>query len=301
MDQTNNEIYIFIPGAGLCFPYLFGAMEYLKLQSDNLKINIKHYSGVSAGSLVATIYALGLNPFLFIKLCYDDEIINNKNMFGLWFILEDTLRGVLKKYLPDDINYQDIDNLAIRLSEATSRKTYYIDKFNSKDDLINCIIASCYIPLFLSYRMTCYFRGKYYIDGASLQANNYHCNCQTMTIPSLLERKEMFTMKKHEDFEHLFVRGGQDCQYALIARLTNSEEMNTVSTNCKCERSYEFLNDDLFDLSSTFDEEAYTFDVKNYDSIFFFDEDEDRQEIINIVSTDPETIRNHFKKHLEVK
>jgi hypothetical protein len=165
----SDTIDIYIPGAGLGFMYLIGCMLYL-----TKKKKIRHYSGVSAGGIVAAIFALGLDPYDFIAYTWSirEEYVAAK--LGMWFNLESSLRKIFENYFPNHIDYTKINNLAIRLSEFNySRTTYFVDKFCSKDDLINCIIASCYIPLFLSIKPFSVYKGKWYIDGAGIKHPHY--------------------------------------------------------------------------------------------------------------------------------
>ena len=137
---------ILIEGGG------FPAFWYNYGYAYKLLNNIKKYNmlvGYSAGALVSTI-------LIFDEIKMDDIIEITNNIFtaysnrniGFGF-LGRIIRNMFKKILPEDANIRASNKLGIILCDPNNdNKCKLVTQWNSKEELIQCLISSCYIPFF---------------------------------------------------------------------------------------------------------------------------------------------------------
>ena len=157
-------------GCGGMIAYYFGIAKYLQ---ENYDLNDIIFGGVSGGSIVA----LFLNTKEDIKNIkkYTDSICDNINNYktGAVFNTLDILKNSLTEYIEekkDDEFYKNLNNnFFVSITEFYPRKKN-ICYWESNNDLIDSIIASCSLPL-LGKSLINYYRESYCIDGVFL--NNY--------------------------------------------------------------------------------------------------------------------------------
>ena len=168
MTLMNKRDYgVSFTGAGLLTPYHLGVSEYLtkeiKLITDNTLL-----AGSSGGALAAITTALRLNKGDALNAC--EYIAQECNSKGTRLTLRLALDTILDELLP--ANSADlINNRAASCSLSytevfPSIRSYNIDKFQSKKDLIDCLRASCNIPFYFNGNsMTVDVRNGAGIDG----------------------------------------------------------------------------------------------------------------------------------------
>ena len=160
-------------GSGGLLYYYMGIAEYIQNYFDieNLK-----YCGVSGGCIPAFILSIGIPVKKIWNECFIAWINEKKKINSLFTIsvFNDESIKLLIKYLKmvlsqyaEEKAIRDINNkLSIRMSKVLlfGIKQEYINKWSSFDDLLDCIIASCWVPaIFGSITRT--YKGSEYIDG----------------------------------------------------------------------------------------------------------------------------------------
>lgn len=176
--QSKNQskvIGLFFGGGAGFFSYYIGISKFI-IETYNLD-NVL-FAGVSAGSLAAIYLCLGrtndtnfLNDVIHEGL---DDLRHKNSSNGLFF--KDGVIGpegikILKKKLTKAIQesnkFQEIQNkctiIATRL-DGINPVTEYIKNWNSIHELVDCITASCWVPLVFG-NISTKFRGSNYIDG----------------------------------------------------------------------------------------------------------------------------------------
>ena len=168
MTLMNKRDYgVSFTGAGLLTPYHLGVSEYLtkevKLITDSTLL-----AGSSGGALAAITTALRLNIGDALNAC--EYIAQECNSKGTRLTLRLALDTILDELLP--VNSADIINnraasCSLSYTEVFPRiRSYTIDKFQSKKDLIDCLRASCNIPFYFNGNsMTVDVRNGAGIDG----------------------------------------------------------------------------------------------------------------------------------------
>ncbi|NXS53567.1 PLPL1 protein, partial [Brachypteracias leptosomus] len=156
---------ILFRGCGLLLTYQTGVAVALQdLSPDILKCASKIY-GASSGSIIATLLLcecdLGkgctIPPLLGAvgKGCTIPPLLGNA--------LE-TLKETLNKYLPPNAHQMVSGRLHIIITRLRDCRSVAISEFTSKEDIIQAVICSCFVPPFVGLLPPVY-RGMRYVDG----------------------------------------------------------------------------------------------------------------------------------------
>ncbi|XP_028304447.1 patatin-like phospholipase domain-containing protein 2 isoform X2 [Gouania willdenowi] len=125
--------------------------------------------GASSGALMAAILVLQIP----IDKCCADLMSMAKEArkhklgplhpaFNLLQMVKDTLQ----RHLPHDAHLRASGKLCVSLTRVPDGKNVLVSEFNSRDELIQALICSCFIPFYCGVIPPTY-RGVRYIDGAA--------------------------------------------------------------------------------------------------------------------------------------
>ncbi|KAI8532174.1 hypothetical protein RHMOL_Rhmol11G0193000 [Rhododendron molle] len=136
--------------AGLLFPYYLGDTTPL--------------AGSSAGAIVCAVIASGASMQEALKAT--KILAKDCRLRGTAFRLGAVLRDVLDKFLPDDVHTRSNGRVRVAVTQILWRpRGLLIDQFDSKEDFINALFTSSFIPGYLAPRPATMFRNKLCIDG----------------------------------------------------------------------------------------------------------------------------------------
>ncbi|UMM21255.1 hypothetical protein L5515_003014 [Caenorhabditis briggsae] len=168
--QDASQLCLSFGGCGFLGSYQFGAAKMIYDHGKELLKRVDRYSGCSSGSLVTTM--LIFNPEKISEAVEEiykmaDEV--NETALGAMspgFVIGDRLRKVVERFVPDDISKAN-DLLFVSVTRVKTWKNELISHFHSKSDLIDCLMASCYHPMYSSglSGKAPILRGEPYIDG----------------------------------------------------------------------------------------------------------------------------------------
>ncbi|XP_057803611.1 uncharacterized protein LOC131018943 [Salvia miltiorrhiza] len=148
--------------AGLLFPYHLGAARLL-IEKGYIK-ETTPLAGSSAGAIVCAVIASGASmeeALRATKILADDCRLR-----GTAFRLGAVLRDVLDQFLPDDAHIRSNGRVRVAVTEILWRpRGVLVDQFDSKEDLINAVFTSSFIPGYLAPRPATMFRNRLCIDG----------------------------------------------------------------------------------------------------------------------------------------
>ncbi|CAI9103897.1 OLC1v1002485C1 [Oldenlandia corymbosa var. corymbosa] len=148
--------------AGLLFPYHLGVAKYL-LENGYIK-ETTPLAGSSAGAIVCAVIASGATMEEALKAT--KILSDNCRLKGTAFRLGAVLRGVLEEFLPDDAHIRSSGRVRVAVTQLLWRpRGLLVDQFDSKEDLINAVITSSFIPGYLAPRPATMFRNRICIDG----------------------------------------------------------------------------------------------------------------------------------------
>jgi len=146
--------------------------ERYDLDPDNCRL-----LGASAGALAIVLHACGVDfrhaTRVAYRLAEENDLYERRlALVGVWGRL---VREWLQELLPEDAHERCASWCGICVLEVLPLRRRAVATFETRDDLIECLMASVHIPFLLDYKPFSSFRGKLCIDGSALK-NNYVAN-----------------------------------------------------------------------------------------------------------------------------
>ena len=157
-------VQISFAGSGGMYHYYLGIAKVLQ---DNFDLSNVIYGATSGGCLPALLLLLGED---IDKIHYECNHEILKEVSGYWlgslFNWNSTVRKHVYNYLFDDVHTIVNDKLFISVTKLEFPvKNEIVSHWDSKDDLIECIQCSGFIPLLFEPRAWYWYRDSRYIDG----------------------------------------------------------------------------------------------------------------------------------------
>lgn len=152
-------------GCGFLGIYHAGVAVCLKEYAPHLLLN--KISGASAGAIAACSLLCDL-PLVnmtsdVLRLALDARS-GSLGPFSPSFNIQDLLLKNLEKVLPEDAHLKVNGKLHISLTRVHDGKNVIVSEFESKEDLLQALLASAFVPVF-SGILPPKFRGIRYMDG----------------------------------------------------------------------------------------------------------------------------------------
>lgn len=177
----NPNLQISFAGCGGMYHYYLGIAKIMQreLDLDNIV-----FSGSSGGCIPALLLLLGIDIDI-IHYELNQEILKEVNAykFGSLWIWNKIFRKHIHDFLDEDVHTKVDGKLFISITRFPSMKNEIISQWKDKQDLIDCIQASCFIPMAFEFRPWYIFRGNRYIDGAI--SNNMVVPLSTDSVPHI--------------------------------------------------------------------------------------------------------------------
>lgn len=161
-SKTSSKVSFSFSGRSWLVFYELGVAQTLR---DHVKQHILDecvFLGASSGALVAAAMALDLDLQYTKNVMKERALAASKRLFGPISGMSRVLKNSLQEILPRSVSGLS-DRLRISLTDAFTLEPVTSNRFESKEDLIDHILASCYIPLL--YETPTRVRGHLYIDG----------------------------------------------------------------------------------------------------------------------------------------
>ncbi|KAK5974855.1 Patatin like phospholipase domain containing 4 [Trichostrongylus colubriformis] len=168
--KSMTSFCLSLSGCGFLGSYHFGAVSCMLKNGQHIISRLERVSGASAGSLVASLLLLKPDKIgLALEVLYalGDEL--NRLNFGALtpgYYLNERLIRIVDDFLPHDISPAQ-GRLYVSLTLRKERVNKLVCNFSSREHLIHCLMASCYIPMYsMGYgAQPPIIDGEEYIDG----------------------------------------------------------------------------------------------------------------------------------------
>ncbi|PSS02859.1 Patatin-like phospholipase domain-containing protein [Actinidia chinensis var. chinensis] len=148
--------------AGMLFPYHLGVAQYL-IEKGYIK-DTTPLAGSSAGAIVCVVIASGAS--MQEALTATKMLAEDCRLRGTAFRLGAVLRNILDKFLPEDIHIRSNGRIRVAVTQILWRpRGLLVDQFDSKEDLIDALFTSSFIPGYLAPRPATVFRNRFCVDG----------------------------------------------------------------------------------------------------------------------------------------
>lgn len=165
LQTSKNPLWVSFAGGGIYFFWQLGALKELQERYDLTKVPM---AGASSGALVAVMAACDVDPELIFeeayKLAVDNDIWNRK--FGLLGIWGGLIREWLDRLLPENAHEMCSHRLHVIIGKAPKLDQFEVNRFDSKEDLIEAVMASAHVPFFLDGRPFLQYREQPCWDGS---------------------------------------------------------------------------------------------------------------------------------------
>ncbi|KAE8296767.1 Patatin-like phospholipase domain-containing protein 2 [Larimichthys crocea] len=168
MFNWDEEWNISFAGCGFRSIYYLGALSCILQQAPQLVHGASKICGASSGCLVAAALTVGIPIEQF---CIDVLTIAKearKHTLGVFhptFSLLRTVRESLLEKLPADAHLRASGRLCVSLTRLPDRTNVLVSKFDSREELIQVLMCSCFFPVYCGFIPPSY-RGVRYMDGA---------------------------------------------------------------------------------------------------------------------------------------
>lgn len=161
-EHRHRKRQIVFGGCAGMYHYFLGIAAVLQERFD---LDDMIFAGVSGGCFPALCLALGLDVRN-LHETWNREILKelNNGYLKAFTRLNGIVTQISRKHLPGDAHIRAKDKLFISLTEFPSLKNHIVHHWKDRDDLIECILASCFIPIF-DRRFWTYFDKIRYVDG----------------------------------------------------------------------------------------------------------------------------------------
>lgn len=155
-------------GCGFLAVYHLGVAKALLQHGSGFLSQIQKISGASAGALAAAL--LVVKPEAMEhgrKFNFDLAASVRKKPVGAFtpnYNLLEPLEDFLRSEMPTDGHARASGRLYLSLTNPKTVKNEVMSEYQSNEELLKCMIASCYIPVYAGLQPPV-IRGKMYVDG----------------------------------------------------------------------------------------------------------------------------------------
>ena len=154
-----------VAGGGVFFFWEVGVLKYL---SERYRLQGMNLIGVSAGALAAVLVACQVDFDRSVRraydICVEQDIFNRPG--GLQGVWGPILRQWLDDLLPENAHERCEGRVKIIATRMPRMKLCYLEEFQTRDDLIDSLLASVHIPFFLDGNGSFKYKGEAFIDGS---------------------------------------------------------------------------------------------------------------------------------------
>ncbi|KAG9272369.1 patatin-like phospholipase domain-containing protein 2 isoform X1 [Astyanax mexicanus] len=184
MFTSNKEWNISFAGCGFLSVYYFGVYGCLLERAHDLVDRTTKICGASSGALIAVMIACQISP----EKCYENlmKLANEarKGTLGSLhpsFNLLKLTRDLLERELPNNAHILASGKLCVSLTRISDGENVLVSEFDSKSDLIQALICSCFFPIYCGVVPPSY-HGTRYVDGALSNNLPYFSEKNTITV-----------------------------------------------------------------------------------------------------------------------
>ncbi|EDV29289.1 uncharacterized protein TRIADDRAFT_18188 [Trichoplax adhaerens] len=156
-----------LAGCGFLGLYHLGVVSCLKEHAPQFVNSLRSVSGASAGALSGLVLLvdcpLGLITNEMMKVV---KSIRSSSLgpYNPKFNITKTLSALLASFAPDNVHEIVSGRLFISLTRLSDMQNVMISEFHSKNDLIEALCTSSFVPIWSGMTPIIY-RGEHYIDG----------------------------------------------------------------------------------------------------------------------------------------
>ncbi|XP_056595152.1 patatin-like phospholipase domain-containing protein 2 isoform X2 [Triplophysa dalaica] len=184
MRVSSTEWNISFAGCGFLMAYYCGVYTCLFERAPSLLDGVKKICGASSGALMGAIVACKMSPAKCCQNLLEMSREARKGTLGAVhpsFNLLNIVRTFLIRDLPDNAHLLATGRLCVSLTRVSNGTNMLVSEFDSKEDLIQALVCSCFYPLYCGVVPPSY-HGIRYVDGALSDNMPYSNLSNTITV-----------------------------------------------------------------------------------------------------------------------
>uniref|UniRef100_A0A8D0QPL5 PNPLA domain-containing protein n=3 Tax=Sus scrofa TaxID=9823 RepID=A0A8D0QPL5_PIG len=194
-----KHINLSFAACGFLGIYHLGAASALCKHGKKLLKDVQAFAGASAGSLVASVLLTApekieeCNAFTYN---FAEEI--RRQWFGAvtpGYDFMGRLRSGMESILPPNAHELAHHRLHVSITSTRTRENYLVSSFPSREDLIQVLLASSFVPIYAGLRPVAY-RGQKWIDGGFTDSLPILPGGRTVTISPFSGRLDISPQDK---------------------------------------------------------------------------------------------------------
>ncbi|XP_040571631.1 1-acylglycerol-3-phosphate O-acyltransferase Pnpla3 isoform X2 [Lepeophtheirus salmonis] len=171
MAAVRYYVNLSFSGCGFLGMYHVGSAAAWTEEIAEGRIKIKNALGSSAGSIIAVALLADIPSEIlrskFLRLASKAEALPG-GAFHPKFDINSIFSRELNETLPLDAHEIVSGKLHISITDPKTMKNIIVSQFSTREELIEALICSCYMPAFSGYSLPTYC-GKVYVDGGKSQ------------------------------------------------------------------------------------------------------------------------------------
>ena len=183
--EIETKANVSFSGCGFIGIYHVGVSACLKLHAPHLLQN--KIGGSSAGAMAAVALVCDLSLVDVTRsVAMLAHTVNQKVLgtFNPSLSLHNMLRSNFEDILPDDVVERTRERLFVSITRASNMTNILVHEFRDKEDVIEAVCASSYVPMMSGWGIPPRFRGELALDGG-FSDNIPHLGGRTITVSPL--------------------------------------------------------------------------------------------------------------------
>ncbi|CAJ1055966.1 patatin-like phospholipase domain-containing protein 2 isoform X1 [Xyrichtys novacula] len=240
MLDLQKEWSISFAGCGFMGIYYVGACSCILQRAPRFIQDASKICGASAGALISAVLSLGIP----LEKCCVDLMFMAKEArkhklgplhpaYNLLQIVKDSLL----RCLPEDAHVLASGKLCVSLTRVSDGKNVLVSEFDSREELIQALLCSCFVPFYCGVIPPTY-RGVHYVDGAASD-NQPRCHVKnTITISAYSGESDLCprasSLNFHEvRFKNMSIQVNSENVYRVTSTFfpPQAEEMAEICQN----------------------------------------------------------------------
>ncbi|XP_071347888.1 1-acylglycerol-3-phosphate O-acyltransferase Pnpla3-like [Trachinotus anak] len=224
MFDLKKDWSISFAGCGFMGIYYVGATSCVLERFPRLLQDAFKMYGASAGSLMAAVLTIGIplekccaNLMFMAKEARRYRLGPLHPAYNLLQIVQDSLLSSL----PADAHVRASGRLCVSLTRVSDGKNVLVSEFDSREELIQALICSCFVPFYCGVIPPTY-RGVHYVDGA-ISDNLPRCHLKnTLTFSAYAGESDICPRASTLNFHEV--------RFSNVSIQVNSENMCRVTS-----------------------------------------------------------------------
>ncbi|XP_066505874.1 patatin-like phospholipase domain-containing protein 2 [Hoplias malabaricus] len=184
MLNPNDEWTISFAGCGFLNIYYFGVYSCLLERAHDLIDRTTKICGALSGALIAAMMACQLSPAKCCENLMELAREARKGTLGSMhpsFNLLKLTQELLVRELPSNAHLLATGRLCVSLTRVSDGQNVLVSEFNSKSDLVQALVCSCFFPFYCGVVPPSYHATRY-VDGALSNNLPYYNLKNTITV-----------------------------------------------------------------------------------------------------------------------